>query len=1184
MKAGPNGLPAPPPEITALAGVGELLLRVPAADNYAEDQKRACLACALRMQSPQLGDILERLHKLATPLWCKGRNPEMTVLKAIAVLLDVRSNGGSLTIDSLVWRLARERAWRRDHRLRALAMLLQSSSAEVDELLKLVMRTPQSILMGALCVLIDADAGASRDKVQQHIVLRLDRGRLPPAVAAASGKILGLLLRCEPNEAKVVAHTQNSGWGEDAAEAARRIVQQAGDAASEAPDPAATTAHREPRDRPPQAAPQSASQRAAEPSSEARRAATAASPPAKVGWSSAVAGRAASSALGHSSKAASAAAAPAAAVKTPAPSKAAAPPQHAPAAAVKSGAPSKAASPPSAQHAPGTAPKAAAPSKAATAQHAPATAAKASAAKALAPSKAGLAAPPPPPHAPATAPKTPSKAAGGSVQHAPATAAKSSASKAPAAPQQAPATAVKASAPSKAEAPTGEGAGADEKAGWGALKALLEEEDEEVLPEAKQSPGQKTRAEAAEDDEEDGDEQEEDDGEASEEEKASKEEADEESEAATDEDAGVFNVSDLDDEDQDPASIISDCTDELESYRGSDIDLLDVPEDSDAESGGADSDEGIDLGSRGLLTSMFSGGSLHSEDKSLAALSKGRKPGIRVVFPSLLWHSKEVLVINKPADWICSAADVDKKRGRQLDPYEKASSKGFKVLNDLLQYQFSEREKKYIHWWIQLFHNMDEAAFPTLFDEDQNYGLCHRLDRETSGTVLVGLSLEGRLQMRECFHRHFVRKLYVCLVHRLVTPKEQTIDRQLEAMGQKARLHPNGKRARTHVRVLGYYTRTKHGRTTDFSLCTCEIAEGRMHQIRLHMSGALGAPIVSEFYYQNPQQMVEDRRWCKRTFLHAYAVGFPDVGGPNRIGGNGVDGAELKLDDAQQEWHCCVCPLTLELREALSDLEPKDDESSKLRETIANCGLLNSNHEEIHVRGTAARKKEIDAVFFPWSSKVNPIEAGDLTAPRLPYSGKGHGRGPLNGLGPSNLGAVGSTMPVRPKAKPHLRDGMERLRPREANSMSPRHHERGRKRLPVTSRGRPRSGPPPPPRPWNSDMLGRRSRSMSQMGEPPPPLRQGRRGRSRSRPTRRRSMSRRRQPGAPPSPRRSVSGPPQRRKRRRLQSPASVSPAALHDRGPKGRGPPPPLLARGRRPMRAAGTGNGGGGSQAGPR
>ncbi|CAE7934573.1 PPR4, partial [Symbiodinium necroappetens] len=81
------------------------------------------------------------------------------------------------------------------------------------------------------------------------------------------------------------------------------------------------------------------------------------------------------------------------------------------------------------------------------------------------------------------------------------------------------------------------------------------------------------------------------------------------------------------------------------------------------------------------------------------------------------------------------------------------------VMKDLLDFKFAEREKKYIHWWIQLMHEADREQFPNLFDVDQNYGLCHRLDRETSGTVLVGVTKKSRTQMRECFHRHYVRKL-----------------------------------------------------------------------------------------------------------------------------------------------------------------------------------------------------------------------------------------------------------------------------------------------------------------------------------------------------------------------------------------------------------------------------------------
>merc|ERR1719269_198200 len=88
-----------------------------------------------------------------------------------------------------------------------------------------------------------------------------------------------------------------------------------------------------------------------------------------------------------------------------------------------------------------------------------------------------------------------------------------------------------------------------------------------------------------------------------------------------------------------------------------------VSEDSDAS--GSDNSE---MNFAGLLGATFSGGSLHSEEgrgKGSGRDGRAKKPcSIRVVFPSLIWRGKDMLVVNKPADWVCSASDVDKKKGR----------------------------------------------------------------------------------------------------------------------------------------------------------------------------------------------------------------------------------------------------------------------------------------------------------------------------------------------------------------------------------------------------------------------------------------------------------------------------------------------------------------------------------------
>lgn len=552
----------------------------------------------------------------------------------------------------------------------------------------------------------------------------------------------------------------------------------------------------------------------------------------------------------------------------------------------------------------------------------------------------------------------------------------------------------------------------------------------------------------------------------------------------------------------------------------------------------------LNIGSDGLLTSMLEGGSLHSEDrvcelKELKVRERARQTRLpkkaKVVFPSLIWRGKDVLVINKPANWVCSASDVDKRKGRPRDPNENCEVKGFKTIEDLERYEFKEREKKYIHWWVQLMHGLDDKSYPTLFDEDQNFGLCHRLDRETSGTVLIGLTELARQQMRECFHRHYVRKLYVCLVHGEIEEKEQTVDRCIEPLGQKARLNAHGKRARTHVKVLGRYTRKTPNGVHTYTLCYCEIAEGRMHQIRVHMAMALGAPIVSEFYYQNPSQVSEDRQWCPRVCLHAYAVGFPDVSGQSRKVGGDLERSDcglvdVKELDSKQEWHCCICPLTSELRTALDVLTPCDDASSKLLKTIQEGGLLDAGHEAVHVMGTVRRNREIDDIFFPWSSRVNPIDVGDIGRPREPLSAKSKGCG--KGL---SSGARAKTAPGPPRRIWSSVNWSER------NPNSPPTQLHRRPTIEVRENDEPRNGIKRP-------RLAIRCRSVLREGlpkrlkissSPPaePPLRHVRRLRSRSRERatqrRGRSISRgRRVSNLPLSPRRSLSGQARRRRRR----------------------------------------------------
>eukprot|EP00931_Biecheleriopsis_adriatica_P084265 TRINITY_DN5802_c0_g2_i1.p1 TRINITY_DN5802_c0_g2~~TRINITY_DN5802_c0_g2_i1.p1 ORF type:complete len:1659 (-),score=464.27 TRINITY_DN5802_c0_g2_i1:42-4958(-) len=1322
---GSKGTVAAPPAgvLAILGGMSDFLASVSVGSNavgsYSEEQRRGCIACALRLAKPELGNVLARLHNLAASCWAHTGCSDLSALKALAVLLDM-SLGSTVTTkdqlsDALMWQLARQQQkWKQENRLVALAIIIKAppKADSEAELVQKALKSSASLATGAFCVLQDAAPGTTLDEAKKGVVLKLAERVGAPASTDASGKakvtypgleILALLLGCEAKEAIVLERAAASTWARPLSDATKKIVtgqssKPPAAAPAASPSPAQAPAgsldaqkvkslRKEPRDRQllglmsmlkprreerdrgeawreagivralaskaktlqgdngdtilpalgmvlgvaPSGTAAEGSEAAnsawleamarhicsgcrqlpsqelrlhgfacllqAEPKVEAllvrlARAATSRSLPKELCsdiFECVLLEQTLSAEKPHSTQATLQAAlqrcnglTPEArrtvtdALLTPLASAGATP-----TGATASAAGNKAARRPSEQPASAAAPPA---KRSKTEELRAAKDEMKEEAKEEAKEKM----------------KPEAKAKVKEVDEEPQEKTEEGGDEAKS--KKAKPAGVKGKASKEVKAKeeqkqVEEPEESEDEYGWGALKALVDEDDEDDDEEAEAD------AEADEDDEGQADDDEEagEDGDLKEDEEEEEEEEDEEEDVEkkgrTDDakkkgkeaeaEAEEDDNEEEEEEDGELDELEFSGSEDVESYGGSDLDALDFG-DSDMESlEASDDEEGTPQKAGGLLTSMFMGGSLHSEDK--------RKTLLNVTYPKMLWKGEDICVVQKPADWICSASDVDKKKGRKLDPNEDLRVKGFKVMKDLMDYKFQEREKKYVHWWIQLTYDVDRDGFPNLFDVDQNYGLCHRLDRETSGTVLVGITKQSRTQMRECFHRHYVRKLYVCLCHGFIDKREQTVDRNLEAMGQKAKLDPRGKRARTHVKVLGYFTRThKNGRVDEYTLCTCEIAEGRMHQIRLHMSAALGAPIISEFYYQKTKQMIEDRRWCARTFLHAYAVGFPDVSGADQtIGLNGAsaenEAGEIR-EDKQQEWHCCVCPLTPELRKALSDLKPREFQlkgidASKMLATAVESGLVDVGHKDVHCLGTENRKEQIDDIYFPWSSRVNPIQEGDLhkaredTLQRELQQSKPPPRR-FGGRERSRDRDDDRESPISLRAKPKARQAA-RARPARdlrCESMSPRRPlrkracsaEGPRKRI-GNGRGRLRSpGPPPPPA---------RSRSCEgsmspTMGVPPPPARaQARRVRSRSgRPIRRRSLSRRRLPNAAPASPSARSMSMVRRRRKRLRrdgmSPGrDMSPAV--DRGGIARSQPP----LGGRPPRRGGSG-----------
>ena len=148
--------------------------------------------------------------------------------------------------------------------------------------------------------------------------------------------------------------------------------------------------------------------------------------------------------------------------------------------------------------------------------------------------------------------------------------------------------------------------------------------------------------------------------------------------------------------------------------------------------------------------------------------------------------------------------------------------------------------------------------------------LVHRLDRDTSGVMVLALSADAERLLVQMFRRHDLHRVYQAIA--LGRVEEQTIESHLARdRGDRRRgsttLTAAGKRAVTHVRPLEYLD--------GYTLVECRLETGRTHQIRIHLAEA-GHPLCGEKVYNKPlfKKPIADRSGAQRQALHAIALAF----------------------------------------------------------------------------------------------------------------------------------------------------------------------------------------------------------------------------------------------------------------------------------------------------------------------
>lgn len=161
-------------------------------------------------------------------------------------------------------------------------------------------------------------------------------------------------------------------------------------------------------------------------------------------------------------------------------------------------------------------------------------------------------------------------------------------------------------------------------------------------------------------------------------------------------------------------------------------------------------------------------------------------------------------------------------------------------------------------------------------------GIVHRIDKDTSGLLIVAKNDKAHINMSEQIKNHEVKKTYIALVRGKTRENQATIDMPIARSKNdrtKMAVSKDGKNAITHFEVIE--------RFEDYTLLRVNIETGRTHQIRVHLS-QIGYPIVGDGVYSNGRNPFG----VEGQMLHSFRLEFKHP----------ITGKEMKLEAKLPEY------------------------------------------------------------------------------------------------------------------------------------------------------------------------------------------------------------------------------------------------------------------------------------------
>jgi len=207
-----------------------------------------------------------------------------------------------------------------------------------------------------------------------------------------------------------------------------------------------------------------------------------------------------------------------------------------------------------------------------------------------------------------------------------------------------------------------------------------------------------------------------------------------------------------------------------------------------------------------------------------------------MIMPEIIFEDDSFFILDKPSGWIVNSAVTTK-------------------------------EQPVIQSWLK-----DNYEYEISKNDELRSGIVHRIDKETSGLLIVAKTETAFRELQRQFKEREVSKTYITLVHGEVSPEKGVIEvpvGRLPWRRDRFGVVAGGRDSKTSYEVIDIYKKSNDL----YSLVECFPKTGRTHQIRIHMKH-INHAIVGDYFYAGRKTSKKDREWCPRLFLHAKKISF----------------------------------------------------------------------------------------------------------------------------------------------------------------------------------------------------------------------------------------------------------------------------------------------------------------------